>query len=199
MLAVVPGLFPSTVIGVAKPLLRLHLQERITLDLKLPFLVNRRSVERADVIVICRVLSAAFARILEWVRAAGTPLIYELDDNLVDVPEDIPGLEYARDPGVRRLLIDSLRAAGVVRVYSPALRDRLAEYSDRVQLVTGPLEWTLIPDQLPPKDGRPRANGLCDEPRAGSNRRTARVAAPAGARRVSANRVDDLGAAGSTG
>jgi hypothetical protein len=80
-------------------------------------------------------------------------LIYELDDNLVDVPQDVPGLEYARDPGVRRLLIDSLRAAGVVRVYSPSLRDRLAEYSNRVQLVTGPLEWTLIPDQLPPKDG----------------------------------------------
>jgi glycosyltransferase involved in cell wall biosynthesis len=153
VLAVVPGLFPSTVLGVAKPLLRLHLQERITLDLKLPFLVNRRSVERADVIVICRVLSAAFARILQWARAAGTPLIYELDDNLVDVPEDIPGLEYARDPEVRRLLIDSLRAAGVVRVYAPSLRERLAEYSDRVQLVTGPLEWTMIPDHLPPKAG----------------------------------------------
>ena len=152
VLAVIPGLFPSTVIGVAKPLLRLHLQERIRLDLKLPFLVNQRSVERADVIVICRVLSAAFARILEWARAAGTPLIYELDDNLVDVPEEIPGLEYARVPGVRRLLIDSLRTARVVRVYSPALRDRLSEYSDRVQLVTGPLNWTLIPDRLPSRD-----------------------------------------------
>jgi len=152
VLAIVPGLFPSTVIGVAKPLLRLHLQERITLDLRLPFLVNRRSVARADIIVICRVLSAAFARILEWAKSAGTPLIYELDDNLVDVPEDIPGLEYARDPAVRRLLIDGLRAAKVVRVYSPALRARLAEYNDHVQLVTGPLDWTLIPDQLPPRD-----------------------------------------------
>src|SRR4030095_16212359 len=35
---------------------------------------------------------------------------------------------------------------------SPALREPLAEDSDRVQLVTGPLNWTLIPDQLPVKD-----------------------------------------------
>ena len=152
VLAIVPGLFPSTVIGVAKPLLRLHLQKRITLDLRLPFLVNRRSVERADVVVICRVLSSAFSRILDWATSTGAPLIYELDDNLVDVPDDIPGLEYARDPDVRHLLIESLRAAAVVRVYSPALRDRLAEYNDHVQLVTGPLEWTLIPDRLPAKD-----------------------------------------------
>ena len=152
VLAVIPGLFPSTVIGVAKPLLRLHLEERLTLDLRLPFLVNRRAVERADVVVICRVLSPAFARVLDWVKSSGAPLVYELDDNLVDVPADIPGLEYARDPGVRRLLIDSLRAAKLVRVYSPALRDRLAEFNDRVQLVTGPLDWTLIPEPLPAKD-----------------------------------------------
>jgi len=152
VLAVVPGFFPSTVIGVAKPLLRLHLQGRVTLDLKLPFLVNRRAVERADVVVMCRVYSASFAGMLDWVRSAGTPLIYELDDNLVDVPADIPGLEYARDPDVRRLLLDSVRAASVVRVYAPALRDRLAEYNAHVELVTGPLDWTLIPDRLPVRD-----------------------------------------------
>jgi glycosyltransferase involved in cell wall biosynthesis len=140
------------VIGVAKPLLRLHLQGRVTLDLKLPFLVDRRAVERADVVVMCRVYSASYAAMLDWVKSAGTPLLYELDDNLVDVPADIPGLEYARDPEVRRLLLDSLRAANVVRVYAPALRDRLAEYNPHVELVTGPLDWTLIPDRLPARD-----------------------------------------------
>lgn len=154
MLAIIPGFFPSTVIGIAKPLLHLHLQGRITLDLRLPFLVNRRLIDRADVVVLGRVLSAPFAKILEWVKAAGKPLVHELDDNLVDVPDDIPGLGYARDPDVRRLLIDCLRAANVIRVYAPALRDRLAEYSDHIQLVTGPLDWTLIPDRLPPKDAR---------------------------------------------
>jgi hypothetical protein len=49
-------------------------------------------------------------------------------------------------------LIDALRAARVVRVYAPALAERLAEFTDRAQLVTGPLDWTLIPDQLPARD-----------------------------------------------
>ncbi|HYE87912.1 MAG TPA: glycosyltransferase [Vicinamibacterales bacterium] len=144
VLAIVPSFYPSTVVGVVKPLQRLHQQGRIALDLSIQYLVRRRSIAAADVIVMCGEALPPTRRILQWIADVGRPLVYELDDNRLEVPTDIPGLQYALNAVQQQSIIECLQMAAVVRVYSPYLQDLVRPYNPAVMLVDGPLDWNLV-------------------------------------------------------
>ena len=149
VLAALPGFFPSTVINVAKPLLRLVEDEAIDLDLTAHFAVKRRQIERADVLVMSHTIDPAHAWILDCARQSGTPLVYDIDENLLEPPDDVPGLDFHRAPGRRAAVRQALAQAAVVRTYAPALQRYLRAYNANVVRTEGPIDWRLVPAEAP--------------------------------------------------
>jgi glycosyltransferase involved in cell wall biosynthesis len=152
VLAILPQLIPSSLIGVVKPLLALHRERRIVFDVALESWVSRRRLAAADVVVFCRNTEPRFRAPLDAARALGKPIIYELDDDFFAMPWSMPGGRYHRDPARLGQLERYLRHASLVRVYSESLRTRVAALNPRVCRVDGPIDWTLVPTS-PPRRG----------------------------------------------
>jgi hypothetical protein len=145
VLAAVPGVFPSTIINVAKPLLRLHEAGAIDLDLSFHFLVRRRQIERADLLVMSHTIDPGHVWMLDCARDAGTPLLYDIDENLLEPPDGEPGLAFHRAPARQAAVRRALSQAALVRTYAPALARYLEPLSSRVVRADGPVEWQLVP------------------------------------------------------
>lgn len=153
VLAILPGLYPSTIINVVKPLVGLHQAGKIELDLSFEYLVRPTGLAQVDVVVFCRNLEPQYNHILTAALKAGKPIIYDLDDNLLEVPDTTPAFRYLRAPARQAQLKNYLTQAHLIRVYAPALQRYLADYNANVVKINGPLDWSLLPEPLPARNG----------------------------------------------
>lgn len=158
VLAVLPRIMPSTIIGVAKPLKNLHRQGDIEVCLTIESLVSKRQVAGADLLVFSRNAEPARNRALLWARELRKPMIYELDDHLLAIPPDVHGAYYYSHPKRHELLRRYLQSANLVRVYSERLRQTVLSINPAVERVDGPVFWDLIPSHPIPRkpDGKIR-------------------------------------------
>jgi glycosyltransferase involved in cell wall biosynthesis len=152
VLAILPQLIPSTLIGVVKPLLALHRERHVVLDVALESWVSGRRLARADVIVFCRNTEPHYGAPLEAALRLGKPIVYELDDDFFAMPSSAPGSSYHRDAARLAQLERYLRTASLVRVYSEALRTRVAALNPHVYRVAALVDWDLVPPAPPARD-----------------------------------------------
>lgn len=152
VLAVLPAFIPSTVISVVKPFVRLHRAGRIRARIALEHFARPRDLEWAEVAVFCRNSEPRFARHRETLIARGTPFVYDLDDNLFEVPADTEEGRSWHEPGRVAELTRYVERASLVRVYSDELRSRLTALSPRVVRVAPSLDWSLLPSEEPRRD-----------------------------------------------
>ncbi len=145
VLAVLPGLIPSTIISIVKPLTSLHRLGKVVADIGLEYLISRARVARANVIVFCRNMEPAHNSALRWAIELGKPIIYDLDDNLFETPLSAAWPAPLSSPERMTQLHEYVEKATQVRVYSEQLGDKVREINTNVERVDGPLDWSLVP------------------------------------------------------
>src|SRR5436309_1793528 len=116
VLAIVPAFIPSTTLMVVKPLTNLHRAGEIVADITLEPFASARQMDRADVIAFGRNTDAT---VLDLALASGKPIIYNIDDNLFEIP-----FYYAAHLETERIetLTRYLTNANLIRAYSEPLK-----------------------------------------------------------------------------
>lgn len=150
VLAIMPGISPSTVINVISPLKALHDRGDIEGVIRLEHEVTPSEVASADRIILCRNQEPIYQPIYDLARELGIPMIYDLDDHLLGVPKGSFSYGYFNHPAREAQYEHMLRSADLVRVHSPVLRDLVRPYNANVRLRWAAVDWSLVPPELPP-------------------------------------------------
>ena len=115
VVAILPQLMPSTTLTVVKPLLALYKAGHITADITLEGYVSSRHLDTADVVVFSRNNDPTYRPFLEAVVARRKPFIYDIDDNLFDLPAPYQPTQVQEAEARQELFIEYLRFASRFR------------------------------------------------------------------------------------
>jgi hypothetical protein len=95
-------------------------------------------------VVFCRNVEPRYEYILDAVLARRLPYIYDIDDNLFEVPANLADGRYYNAPERAALLTRYLSSANLVRVYSPTLLERICSLNEHTSQIPAVLDWRLI-------------------------------------------------------
>ena len=147
--AILPGLIVSTLMDVIKPMLVLDREKKVRFRTTLESFIPAHHLKGTDLAIFCRNTEPRYAPIFQYLQENSIPYIYDLDDNLFDIPLSNELGGYHRSPHRLKMLETYLQQAALVRVYSPVVYERVAALGARVELVKAPLDWTLIQPRQP--------------------------------------------------
>ena len=135
VLAILPGFIPSTFMNVVKPFLALEKSDLVDFRVNLEAYLRLEELKWPDLVVFCRNTEPIFAPILESVIQRNIPYVYDLDDNLFEIPLGTDLGKYHRAPQRLEQLSRYIRHARLVRVYSRPLAERARELNPNTMQV----------------------------------------------------------------
>jgi glycosyltransferase involved in cell wall biosynthesis len=149
VLAVLPGLAPTTIINIITPLRALHQQSRINAIIRMEWEVTPQDVAWADILVLCRNSEPDYAPVYTLAHELGIPSIYDLDDHVLAAPEGSETQRYFSKPSRRDYFIERIQSANLVRVHSPTLIEVVTPINPHCHQVWSAVDWSLVPETLP--------------------------------------------------
>lgn len=144
ILAVLPGVIPSTFAGVIKPMYKLYWNQLISIKIKLEHKVTRKDVMNADVVIFCRNCEPYYSSVLRETLELKKSIIYELDDNFFELPLNSTLREKYFNPEREKQLQKYIESSSLVRVYSEQSKKTISAINPNVVRVDGPIDWDLL-------------------------------------------------------
>ncbi len=111
--------------------------------------VTDKDFVNVDLVVFQRIDHENFLKILHYVRGRGIPTVYEIDDNLLEIPPDNPNHAHYSSPRIKKIISEFLASVNHVTVSTPALRESFMKYNPAV---------TVLPNQIDEEFFRHRAH-----------------------------------------
>ena len=141
-----PGLIPSVIIGVLRPLWALKRQKKIQLKIRLSGwdIFLKQEMNWCDIAVFCRNTEYRDLKYLYDLKKLGKKVIYEIDDNFFEIPLDTPVGYYHRDYLRLFVLKRFLELSDEVRVYSKIIQEIALKYNKNVSLINSYFDARLI-------------------------------------------------------
>jgi len=144
ILAILPGLIPSTIIGVVTPVLNLHCAGQIEARVALETYVKRKDLRWCDLVILCRNTDPQTGRWFLELLQSKKPYIYDIDDNFFELASDTPIGSYHTAPERINMLKEYIHWADLVRVYSEPMFEKIKTLNSDVVKVNGPVDWGLL-------------------------------------------------------
>jgi hypothetical protein len=109
------------------------------LDMMGSWIKDRLASHKPDLILACRYSAPCAERIVSYARKANVPLIYHIDDDLLNIPPEIGYKKYLahNNPGRLKSVDVLLRGADLVYCSTRKLKSRLRQLSYRTPMVEG--------------------------------------------------------------
>ena len=141
-----PGLIPSVIIGVLRPLLALKKDKKIHLKVRLSGLnlFLKQEMGWCDVAVFCRNTEYRDLIYLYELKKLGKRVIYEIDDNFFELPLDTPVGYYHRNYMRLYVVKRFLELSDEVRVYSKIIQEIALKYNKNVFLINSYFDSQLL-------------------------------------------------------
>lgn len=171
VLVFVPGLIPSVIIGILRPLVELEKRGKVQLRLRYSSIHAgaANDITWCDIGVFCRNSEIADLAYLYQLKRAAKGIIYEIDDNFEEIPLNTRIGIYHRKYHRLHALKRFYSMADLTRVYSERLRERAESHGANVWVVKSYFDDALIQHLSPPsKDAKIKIaypTGRIDDPR----------------------------------
>jgi glycosyltransferase involved in cell wall biosynthesis len=144
VLAILPAIIPSTILGVIKPLFELQKQKDIEFRVVLSQLCRENSVRQADILVMCRNCTPMDLRILFWAKKHCKKIVYEIDDNFFKISIETELGRYHRNPVRLFILRKIFENSDIIHVYSDSLYEIGIRYNPNVKKIRSYFDLSLV-------------------------------------------------------